>query len=102
MHLRMMYQEPPNNCRRDGVIPTVGISGQEIHLMRIRRCIAAVVMTGALAAGSLGAGSATAHALSGPAVTVPAGMTKAQVCDRATGFLPWWAAAPGAARARHR
>ena len=68
--------------------------------MRIRRCIAAVVMTGALAAGSLGAGSATAHALSGPAVTVPAGMTKAQFCDRATGFFTWWDAAAAAAIAR--
>ena len=68
--------------------------------MRIRRCIAAVLMTGTLAAGSLGAGSATAHAASGPAVTVPSGMTKAQFCDRATGFFTWWDAAAAAAIAR--
>jgi len=68
--------------------------------MRIRRCIAAVVMTGTLAAGSLSAGSAVAHAGTTAPVTVPAGMTKAQFCDRATGFFTWWDAAAAAAIAR--
>ena len=68
--------------------------------MRIRRCIAAVVVTGTLAAGSLRAASATAHTASAPAVTVPSGMTKAQFCDRATGFFTWWDAAAAAAIAR--
>lgn len=68
--------------------------------MRIRRCIAAIVMTGTLAAGSMGAGSAMAHASGAPAVTVPGGMTKAQFCDRATGFFTWWDAAAAAAITR--
>jgi hypothetical protein len=58
--------------------------------MRLRRSIAAVVMTGTFAAGSLGAGSALAHTANAPTVSVPAGMTKAQFCDRATGFFTWW------------
>src|SRR5437016_5598470 len=68
--------------------------------MRIRRCIAAVVVTGTLAPGSLRAAPAQAHLASAPAVTVPSGMTKAQFCDRATGFFTWWDAAAAAAIAR--
>jgi hypothetical protein len=68
--------------------------------MRIRRCIAAVLMAGTLAAGSLGASSAMAHTANAPAVTVPAGMNKAQFCDRATGFFTWWDQAAAAAISR--
>lgn len=68
--------------------------------MRIRRCIAAVVMTGTLVAGSMGAGAAMAHTANAPAVTVPAGMTKAQFCGRAAGFFTWWDQAAAAAISR--
>src|SRR5437868_6002155 len=68
--------------------------------MRIRSFIAAVVLSGTIAAGSLGATSAMAHTASAPAVTVPSGMTKAQFCDRASGFFTWWDQAAAAAIAR--